>query len=101
MKTILPLATLTLIAAVIAAPAQTPKNGESLLDTRPNPLPKRPDWGDVSTSKKGDVLYLHILEWPESGKITLDGLKAKATKAIYLQNGKDAKFTQKDGKLTV
>jgi alpha-L-fucosidase len=76
-------------------------NGESLLDTRSNPLPKRPTWGDVSVSKTGDVLYLHILKWPKDGKITLNEMPGKVSKAIYLANGKDANFEQKGSTLSI
>ncbi len=69
-------------------------NGESLHDTRPNPLPKRPEWGDVSVNKAGKVLYLHILNWPETGTITLSDLPVSVRKATYLANGKKAGFTQ-------
>jgi alpha-L-fucosidase len=69
-------------------------NGESLLDTRQNPLPTRPEWGDVSVNKAGNILYLHILEWPATGTIALNGLQTVATQAIYLADGKDADFTQ-------
>jgi alpha-L-fucosidase len=72
-------------------------NSESLLDTRPNPLPERPVWGDVSASKDGNVLYLHILSWPERGTIALSESPVNATKAIYLADGKNADFTQ-DGR---
>ncbi|MCK5171754.1 MAG: alpha-L-fucosidase, partial [Planctomycetes bacterium] len=69
-------------------------NGESLLDTRPNPLPKRPKWGDISASKNGKALYLHILEWPASGTITVNGLTRAATSAVYLATGEKADFVQ-------
>jgi alpha-L-fucosidase len=70
------------------------QNGESLLDTRPNPLPNRPVWGDVSVNKAGNVLYLHILKWPAAGTIALSDLPVNATQAIYLADGKEADLTQ-------
>ena len=69
-------------------------NGESIYATRRNPLPTSPEWGDVSVSKDGKTLYLHILEWPESGTLSLKGLSSTAISAIYLANGDKADFAQ-------
>lgn len=74
-------------------------NGESVYETRRNPLPKRPEWGDISVSKDGKVLYLHILEWPGSGTITVNDLPVAATSAVYLATGKKADFVQEDDAL--
>lgn len=69
-------------------------NGESIYATRRNPLPTRPTWGDLSVSKDGKTLYLHILQWPESGTITVNELPAVAASAVYLANGEEADFVQ-------
>ena len=76
-------------------------NGESIYDTVRNPLPTRPEWGDCSASKDGKTLYLHILEWPETGTITVDDLPATASSAVYLATGKEADFAQEGDALTV
>ena len=47
---------------------------------------------DCSISKNGKTLYLHILEWPGSGTITVNDLPAAATSAVYLANGEKADF---------
>lgn len=39
-------------------------NCESIYGTRRNPLPERPEWGDVSVSQDGKTLYLHLMQWP-------------------------------------
>ncbi|MDF7826509.1 alpha-L-fucosidase [Pontiellaceae bacterium B12227] len=67
-------------------------NGESIYATRRNPLAERPAWGDVSASKDGKTLFLHILEWPDSGTISVTGVSATA--ATYLANGEKADFVQ-------
>ncbi len=72
-------------------------NGESIFDTHRNPLPERPEWGDCSVSKDGKTLYLHILEWPESGTLSIDGVESQATAASFLANGENVEFVQ-DGK---
>ena len=74
-------------------------NGESIYETVRNPLDERPEWGDISTSKDGKTLYLHILEWPESGIITLDDLSSAVDSAVYLATGKKTDFVQEDAGL--
>jgi alpha-L-fucosidase len=76
-------------------------NGESIYGTVRNPLDEKPEWGDLSASKDGKTVYLHILEWPESGTLTVKGLPAKATAATYLANGAKADFAQKGDSLKI
>ena len=76
-------------------------NGESIYGAVRNPLPNRPEWGDISASKDGKTLYLHVLRWPESGTITLNDLPTKATSAIYLATGKKADLSQQGDMLQV
>ena len=76
-------------------------NGESIYGTVRNPLPTRPEWGDCSASKDGETLYLHILKWPESQTITVDGMPIKASSAVYLASGEDANFQQDGDTLTI
>ena len=71
-------------------------NGESIYETVRSPLLERPDWGDISASKDGKTLYLHILHWPESGVITVNGLSSAATSAVYLATGENANVVQVD-----
>lgn len=52
-------------------------------------------------SKDGKTLYLHVLDWPESGLITLEGLPAKADSVAYLAGGEEAKFVQEETTLTI
>jgi alpha-L-fucosidase len=75
-------------------------NGESIYGTRRNPLDERPEWGDISVSKDGKTLYLHILEWPESGSILVEDLPV-ATAATYLANGENAEFVRENGILEI
>ncbi|MFC7338706.1 alpha-L-fucosidase [Haloferula chungangensis] len=74
-------------------------NGESIYATRRNPLASRPEWGDISASKDGKSLYLHILEWPESGSLSLGGLPAQASSATFLANGEKAEISQEGANL--
>ena len=74
-------------------------NGESIYATVRNPLDERPEWGDISASKDGKTLYLHILELPESGTISLDGLTSTAASAVYLATGEKTDFVQEGASL--
>jgi|GEM_PF-5976367 len=76
-------------------------NGESIYGTRRNPLPNRPEWGDCTVSKDGKTLYLHILKWPESGTVSVEGLESKATSARFLANGEKADFMQDGNTLKI
>ena len=76
-------------------------NSESLINTRANPFTNRPGWGDITVSKTGDTLYLHILEWPEVGTLKLNGIDGKVTAASYLATGAKAGFSQVGNSLTV
>ncbi len=76
-------------------------NGESIFDTRRNPLSYRPEWGNCTVSKDGKALYLHVLEWPQSGILELPELPAAVTSANFLANGKNADFVQDGNALKV
>lgn len=65
-------------------------NCESLIGTRPNPLPIRPDWGDLCMSKDGVIMYLHILDWPQNGAIEVEGLTTEIESATFLATGQSA-----------
>ncbi len=67
-------------------------NGESIYGTVRSPLREQPAWGAVSAGKDGTTLYLHILEWPEDGSVTVDGVTASA--AAFLATGENAAFVQ-------
>lgn len=57
------------------------KNAESIYKTSKTPLPFQ-SWG-VST-RKGNLLYLHVFKWPADGKIIVGGLKSDISKAWLL-----------------
>jgi len=57
------------------------KNSESIYKTTKTPLPFQ-SWG-VST-RKGNLLYLHVFHWPQNGKLLVGGLKSDISKAYLL-----------------
>jgi len=69
-------------------------NGESIYATDRNPLAAKPEWGDCSVSKDGNTLYLHVLQWPESGAIEIAQFPAEVASATFLANGQKVDFTQ-------
>lgn len=77
------------------------KNGESIYNTRRNPLPERPEWGNRSVSRDGKSLYLHILDGPESNVINLDALASEVTAAEFLATGGIADFTRNGQTITL
>ncbi len=60
-------------------------NGESIYGTRASPFRKLP-WGRCTMKPAGEdtILYLHVLEWPKDGKLTVSGLKSPVKSAELL-----------------
>jgi len=58
-------------------------NGEGIYGTRKSPLPKQ-EWGVTTT--KGNKLYLHVLDWPDSGRLLVRGLKGTVKDARLLHD---------------
>lgn len=56
-------------------------NGESIYGSERTPLPVQA-WGE--SSRKGNMLYLHVFDWPRNGKLVLGGLKSDVAKAYLL-----------------
>ena len=63
-------------------------NGESIYGSNRNPFSKAPSWGDISISKDGKSLYLHVMEW-KPGALNVSGIPVKVTSATFLKNGKN------------
>jgi alpha-L-fucosidase len=56
-------------------------NGESIYGVERTPLAVQ-GWGD--TTVKGNRLYLHVMDWPDSGELVVGGLETKVKKARFL-----------------
>jgi len=67
------------------------KNSESIYGTSPSPFPVELPWGFCT--RKGDLLYLHVFDWPADGILRLEGLNNRIRNASML--------TDKAGKLKV
>ena len=69
-------------------------NGESIRGTVRTPL-MRQAWGD--TTLKGNILYLHVFNWPKDGKLVVGGLKADVESAVLLSNRDKQLSTKRNG----
>jgi hypothetical protein len=56
-------------------------NGESITGTDRTPLPVQA-WGE--STRKGNTLYLHVLNWPRKGRVVVGGLKSDVKRAYLL-----------------
>lgn len=59
------------------------KNSESIHGTSPSPFPYELPWGYCT--RKDDLLYLHVFDWPEDDILILEGLNNKVTKAYMIE----------------
>ncbi len=57
-------------------------SGESIRGTTRTPLPVQ-TWGE--STRKGDMLYLHVFDWPTNGQLVIGGLKSKVNPKAFLQ----------------
>jgi alpha-L-fucosidase len=67
------------------------RNSESIYGTSASPFPAELPWGFCT--RKGDLLYLHVFDWPADGILKLEGLNNRIRNAYLL--------TDKAGKLKV
>jgi alpha-L-fucosidase len=64
------------------------KNGESIYGTRGGPISPRP-WG--ATTRKGDTVYVHVLDWPDA-TLALPPLPKAVKSARLLVGGRPVTF---------
>ena len=75
------------------------RNGKAIYGTTASPLPETPKWGRVT--EKRNKIYLHVFAWPADGKLVVEGLTAKVTKAEILEGDNKLEFAAADGTLTI
>ena len=63
-------------------------NGQAIHGTTRSPFPRAPGWGRVT--RKPGKLYLHVLNWPEDGKLVVPGLTAEVKTAYLLADANRA-----------
>jgi alpha-L-fucosidase len=62
----------------------TKKYGQSIYQTTASPLPLQ-NWGVIT--KKDELLYLHVFNWPKSGELLVGGIRSKVD-IVYEMVGK-------------
>jgi len=69
-------------------------NGQSIYGTSANPFSKLA-WGRCTKKihSNGATLYFHVFDWPEDGKLAINGLSSKPSSVRLLANGASLKFT--------
>lgn len=70
------------------------KNGEAIYGTEAGPYPHEISWGSITQNQEEDqtVLYLNVVDWPETGLFTLFGLNNKLLDASLLATGETIAF---------
>ncbi len=69
-------------------------NGGSIRGTTRTPLAVQA-WGE--STRKGNRLYLHVLQWPSNGELVVGGLKTDASNAYLLANKSQKLQTKQSG----
>ncbi len=65
------------------------RNSESIYGTAPSPFPVEFPWGYCT--RKEDLLYLHVFDWPGDGVLKLEGLNNRIQRA-YMLTDKERKL---------
>tara|TARA_R110001606_G_scaffold399261_1_gene582851 strand:- start:18383 stop:20224 length:1842 start_codon:yes stop_codon:yes gene_type:complete len=75
------------------------KNGEAIYDTKGSSFPWNYNWGYIT--EKPQNIYLHILNWPNTNTIELNGLLTNIDHVSLLEKGTKLKHVQKGRFLTI
>lgn len=69
------------------------ENGEAIYETQASPFQKL-DWGRCTQKAKGNetILYLHVFDWPNNGKLIVPGLENKIVSAFALNDRRKKKL---------
>jgi alpha-L-fucosidase len=69
-------------------------NKESIYETSPSPFTSEIPWGNCT--RRENILYLHIFDWPEDHILKVDGLNNRVVKAYMLVNKEKALKVKRD-----
>ena len=78
-------------------------NGESIYATQASPFEKTP-WGRCTRKKITDGktrLYLHVFNWPESGKLVVPRLAKQPVAASLLASGQPLQAVMQDQNIVI
>src|SRR6185369_7164958 len=70
-------------------------NGDAIHGTTRSPLPVQA-WGE--STRKGTTLYLHVLDWPRGGRLTVGGLLSPVKRARLLADGRELEMERAGAK---
>jgi len=79
------------------------ENGEAIYETQVSPFEKL-DWGRCTQKEDGKntVLYLHVFDWPNDGKLVVPGLQNEVVEAYALNDKSKAELdVEKTGDKTI
>ncbi len=70
------------------------KNGEAIYGTKAGPYPHEISWGSITQRQEDEntILFLNVVDWPETGIFTLFGLNNKVLDASLLATGEAIGF---------
>ena len=63
------------------------ENGEAIYKTKASPF-KKLEWGRCTQKTQGDktILYLHVFNWPDNGKLIVPGIENKIVRSYALND---------------
>ena len=70
------------------------QNGESIYGTSPSPFPKELSWGYCT--RRENLLYLHVFEWPQEEILKVNGLNSRIHTAYLLEKPGDPLSVHQD-----
>jgi alpha-L-fucosidase len=72
-------------------------NSDSIYGTKASPFQNLP-WGRCTQKVRGrkTLLYLHVFDWPQDGKLLVPALQSPVKKCRLLANGKSLDYTQSE-----
>jgi alpha-L-fucosidase len=75
-------------------------NGESIYGASASPIPK-PDWGRVTYKPREGFIYLHVLERPADGRLSVAHLPGRVSSAKLLGADLDLAISQENGSTSI
>lgn len=78
-------------------------NGESIYGTTASPFASTP-WGHCTMKEKKDtvILYLHVFQWPDDGRLLVEGCMNQPMNAVLLAKpGTNLKVSQENDKILI
>lgn len=75
-------------------------NGESIYGASASPISK-PAWGRVTYKPRDGLIYLHVIEWPTDGRLSVADLPGRVSSAKLLGVNLDLAVSQENGSTSI